>query len=291
MILQLLLKRWFLGLFYNIAVKETQHIVDFSYWLYYSFPHQEVIKANYLSRQCRLVTHGPGIKFTARLTINISITSPKFFGKRLNGLLVEKIILPSYHVQPLFMTIFHERHRGIDIIIGKVRVFSFQPYLHKQRLELERLEIRTKKAYELQGVETHGLKSTPVGIRKIIFQAEVHYMIIERGIMRQQGSSIGKVEKSLESLSGRTYLVVFPLFNDWVHDVAKHHRYGATRFQVHTELANNFAPPYPLRSYLDDIILKNVQACGLGIEHHYVIIVIDSQESPKISVMAISYTT
>ena len=93
-----------------------------------------MIKAVHLGSQSRLTAHDPVVKPVTRREIDVAIVAPKLIGNRLYSRLVEELFLPLDYAKSHFMAIVHERHRGVYVIIGKVRVLSFQTQFGKQRL-------------------------------------------------------------------------------------------------------------------------------------------------------------
>ena len=81
-------------------------------------------------------------------------------------------------------------------------------------------------------------------------------------------------------------LLVAPFFEDGIGDVAQALGNGAVGFDVDGELGHAAALPYLLCGYLDDVVLEDVEACGLGVEDHNFLRVVCVQEFLQVSVVS-----
>ena len=103
-------------------------------------------------------------------------------------------------------------------------------------------------------------------------------MIIERGVVREQRTIAGKVEKGPQALSRCQQLIVLALLNDGILDVAEHLWDGAVALEINGELSNGSPVANPLGRNLDNIIFEDVQPRCLCIENDQVTFFICTQE-------------
>ena len=94
--------------------------------------------------------------------------------------------------------------------------------LQQKLFQLECFQIGTQQTDEPQRVEADGLPLRPVDFRQIALHIALHDMVVIIGIMSQQHTAEGKVEKHLQSLSMTMKLLMLALLDDRVDDVAKH---------------------------------------------------------------------
>ena len=118
----------------------------------------------------------------------------------------------------------------------------------------------------------------PINMRQITSQIIVHDAIIIFCIMPYQHIATHKVEKHLQAFLVRTNGLVLALADDWIGDIAQHLGNFALGIDMNRELVHGLAVSDALGRNLNHIIIKHVQSGGFGVEHHYLLLIIDAQK-------------
>ena len=108
----------------------------------------------------------------------------------------------------------------------------------------------------------------PVGIREIAADVEVHDVVVVACVMSEQWRSTSIVDEASQCLGRWQQLVMEPLLDDGVGNVAQHLWNVAFGSYVNTELraGDNSSVAHLHGGNLQNVILVDVQSRGFGIE-------------------------
>ena len=159
--------------------------------------------------------------------------------------------------------------------------------LCQQMFQLISLEVGAQQAHEFQRVEAPRASALPIDLGQITAQVVVHDAVIVLGVVAHQGHLpvAHEVEKHAEGVGMGMDLMVSALLDDGIGNVAQHGGNGAIGLNIHGELGHAPALPYLFGGNLHDVVLKDVESGGLGVEHHDVVSLIKAEEFLQVSVV------
>ena len=191
-----------------------------------------------------------------------------------NPLTRQEFLLLGHRLLGFLITVIDQRHGSKDIVVGKVGVLSLKMKLLQKQFQLECFQIGTQQTDEPQRVEADGLPLRPVDLRQVAVHIALHDVVVVIGIMSQQRTAVGKVEKHPQSLSMTMELLMLALLDDRIDDVAKHRRYLAIRLDINREGVHHSTLPNAFRGNLHHIILKDIQSRSLRVEDYDILLLI-----------------
>ena len=129
---------------------------------------------------------GARVQPLACLGVYAAVVGTQYVGARLHPLTGEERLLCRHARRCLGVAVGHQTARGVDILVGQVRVLALQTELFEQGFQLVHLEVRLKQTYEPQRVEVHGAHAPYVGYAAVAAQVVGQYVVVEVGVVAQQ---------------------------------------------------------------------------------------------------------
>ena len=161
--------------------------------------------------------------------------------------------------------------------------------LGKQGFQFELFQVGAQQAYQLQRVEIHREERFHLFAAQVSGHIFAQDVVIIVGVVSKQYASLGIIKKTADALGRWKQRVVFALFDDGVDHVAQHVGNLPVGLQVYTEIApfDHLASMYLAGGNLQDIIVEDVESCGLCVKHYDVLGVAGLNEFGKISAVGI----
>ena len=201
----------------------------------------------------------------------LGITLAKHRGTMLHALTSQKLLLGRYHLGCLLPAIAHQTNSGLHVFVGQVRVCSFQMQHFEQGFKLVLFKAWLEQPNDFERIEVCGMGGVQVYRGAIALQIESENVVIKIGIVSQQHAVAHILHKALQGLCGRQTGIALQFGHNGVGNVSKHGRNGAfcldkdieSRTLYHTSCTHFYG------CNLHDVVFKDVQACGFGVENHY----------------------
>ena len=201
----------------------------------------------------------------------LGITLAKHRGTMLHTLTSQKLLLGRYHLGRLLPAIAHQAHRGLHVFVGQVRVCSFQMQHFEQGFKLVLFKSWLEQPNDFERIEVCGMGGVQVYRGAIALQIESENVVIKIGIVSQQHAAAHILHKALQGLCNRQTGVALQFGHNGVGNVAKHGRNGAFCLDenVESRILHHASCTHFHGRNLHDVVFKDVQTRGFGVENHY----------------------